>query len=103
MQYTLLRTDVFERQLSEIVRYIAISSGDADVALRYLDKIEDAVMKLAEFPYMGVKPQYNVLQRKGYRVLSVEKHLVFYKVHEHKKRVILYSVLDGRMEYQRLL
>ena len=103
MQYALLRTDVFERQLSEIARYIAISSGDADVALRYLDKIEDAVMQLAEFPYMGVKPKYNVLQRKGYRVLGVEKHLVFYKVHEQEKRVLLYAIIDGRREYWRLL
>ncbi|MBE6095425.1 MAG: type II toxin-antitoxin system RelE/ParE family toxin [Schwartzia succinivorans] len=103
MQYALLRTAVFERQLSEIVRYIAVSAGDAGVALRYLDKIEDAVMQLAEFPYMGVRPKYRVLQRKGYRVLSVEKHLVFYKVHEQEKRVILYAVIDGRREYRRLV
>lgn len=103
MSYALLRTGVFEHQLSEIVRYIAVSADDADIALRYLDKIEDAVKQLAEFPYMGVKPKYSVLQRRGYRVLSVEKHLVFYKVHEPKKRVILYAVIDGRREYRRLL
>ena len=103
MQYALFRTDSFERQLSELVRYIAVSAGDSNVALRYLDKIEDTVMQLAAFPYMGAKPKYNALQRKGYRVLSVEKHLVFYKVHEQKKRVILYAIIDGRREYRRLL
>ena len=103
MHYALLRTDVFERQLSNIVRYIAVSAGDADAALRYLGKIEDAVMQLADFPYMGVKPKYNVLQKRGYRVLGVEKHLVFYKVHEQKKRVILYAIIDGRREYWHLL
>ncbi len=103
MKYVLLRTDTFEKQLSEIIRYIAVSSNDVDIALRYLDKIEASVAQLATFPYKGVKPRYNVLQRKGYRVLSVEKHLVFYKVDEKEKTVTLYAVVDGRREYRRLV
>lgn len=103
MQYALLRTDTFEKQLSEIIRYIAISSNDANIALSYLNKIEMSVSQLEIFPYKGVMPRYNILQRKGYRVLSVEKHLVFYKVNEKEKVVVLYAVVDGRREYRRLV
>ena len=51
MQYALLRTDTFEKQLSEIIRYIAISSNDANIALSYLNKIEMSVSQLEIFPY----------------------------------------------------
>ena len=103
MKYRVIRTDKAQEQLREIIFYIAEDSGSVDIALDYLDKIEKAVMNLEEFPYAGVKPRYSILRKQGYLVLIVEKHLVFYKVDEEKKDVIIYAVMDGRREYQNLL
>ena len=48
-------------------------------------------------------PKYSVLKKQGYRVLIVEKHLVFYKVNEKDKTVIIYAIVDGRREYRNLI
>jgi toxin ParE1/3/4 len=103
MKYVLIRTDKADDQLSDIIHYIAADSGDVNIALAYLDKIETAVMLLEDFPYQGVQPRYSILRRQGYRVLIVERHLIFYKVDEAEKPVCVYAVMDGRREYRSLI
>jgi toxin ParE1/3/4 len=103
MKYVLIRTDKANDQLSDIIHYIAADSGDVNIALAYLDKIETAVMELEDFPYQGVQPRYSILRRQGYRVLIVERHLIFYKVNEAEKTVCVYAVMDGRREYRSLI
>ena len=103
MKYSIIRTDKAEEQLRDIIFYIAEDSGSVDVALGYLDKLEKAIMNLSDFPYVGVKPRYSILRKQGYLVLIVEKHMVFYKVDEEKKLVLIYAVVDSRREYQNLV
>lgn len=79
MKCNILRTDKAEEQLREIIFYIADDSGDVDIALGYLDKIETAINNLQEFPESGSTPRYSILKKQGYRVIIVERHLVFYK------------------------
>lgn len=103
MKYKVLRTDKAEEQIRDIVFYIAEDSGSVDIALGYLEKLEKAIMDLEISPYIGVKPRYSILRKQGYLILIVEKHLVFYKVDEEKKIVIIYSIVDGRREYKNLI
>ncbi len=101
--YKILRTDRAEDQLRNIIYYIADDSGSVDIALRYLDKIEQAINRLQELPNSGSIPRYSILKKQGYRVVIVEKHLVFYKVNEENKTVIIYAIVDGRREYKNLI
>ncbi len=103
MKYRILRTDKAEEQLREIIFYIADDSGSIDIALDYLGKIEKAICRLEDFPMSGSVPRYSILKKQEYRVLIVERHLVFYKVNEEKKEVILYAIVDGRREYKNLI
>ncbi|GFI28857.1 hypothetical protein IMSAGC013_00239 [Lachnospiraceae bacterium] len=103
MKYKIIRTDKAEEQLREIIFYIADDSGSTDIALKYLNKIENAINRLVDFPMSGSVPKYSVLKKQGYRVLIVEKHLVFYKVNEKDKTVIIYAIVDGRREYRNLI
>lgn len=103
MSYRILRTDKAEEQLREIIFYIAGDSGSVETALNYLDKLENAILKLEEFPYIGSEPRYLTLRRQGYRVLIVERHLAFYKVDEEQRTVVIYSIVDGRREYRNLI
>ncbi|NBH86743.1 type II toxin-antitoxin system RelE/ParE family toxin [bacterium C-53] len=103
MKYRIVRTDKADEQLREIIFYIADDSGSVDVALNYLDKIEKAINCLSDFPMSGSIPRYSILRKQGYRVLIVERHLVFYKVNEDEKVVTIYAVVDGRQEYKNLI
>lgn len=103
MKYKIVRTDKAEEQLREIIFYIADDSRSIDIALNYLDKIEKAIGRLEEFPMSGSILRYSILRKQGYRVLIVERHLVFYKINEDKKEVIIYTIVDGRREYRNLI
>ena len=103
MKYKIVRTDKADDQLREIIYYIADDSGSVDVALNYLGKIEKAIDCLKDFSMSGSLPKYSILRKQGYRVLIVERHLVFYKVNCNEKIVTVYAIVDGRREYKNLI
>jgi len=98
-----MRTDKAEDQLRDIIYYIADDSGSVETALKFLDKIEKSINRLKEFPNSGSVPRYSILKKQGFRVLIVENHLLFYKVNEENKIVIIYAIVDARREYQNLI
>ena len=61
------------------------------------------INRLKEFTNSGSIPRYSILKKQGYRVVNVEKHLIFYRVNEENKTVIVYAIVDGRREYQKYL
>lgn len=103
MKYEIVRTDQADEQLRNIIFYIADDSGSIDIALDYLGKIEKAVKRLEDFPLSGSIPRYSILRKQGYRVVVVERHLVFYKVNSDERVVTIYAIVDGRQEYKNLL
>ena len=76
---------------------------DIMAAFNYLDKIETGINRLEEFPMSGSNPKYSILRKQGYRVLIIERHLVFYKVNVSEKVVTIYAIVDGRREYRNLI
>lgn len=103
MKHKIIRTDKADEQLREIIFYIADDSGSIDIALNYLDKIQTAINRLEDFPFSGSIPKYSILRKQGYRVLIVERHLVFYKVNQNNRVVTIYAIIDGRQEYKNLI
>ena len=102
MKYRILRTDTADAHIHKIIMYIA-EKFDADIALKKLDEIESNIMLLADDPYLGEEPRYTLLKRQGYRVLVLEKDLVFYKVDDKKKTIMIYAVVDQRQDYINIL
>ena len=102
MRYKIVRTDTADASIRKIVLYIAQNFGN-EIALKKLDEIEERILRLGDEPYIGVDPRYPVLKRQGYRVLILEKDLVFYKVDEVKKEVVIYAVADQRQDYLNII
>ena len=102
MKYSIVRTDTADSGIRRIILYIAQNFG-ADVAMDKLDEIESGILALEDDPYLGTAPRYAVLRRKGYRVLILEKDLVFYKVNEEKCEVVIHAVVDQRQDYLNIL
>lgn len=102
MKYSIVRTDTADMQLRNIVLYVAENFG-TEIALKRLDELEDSIMKLQEYQDLGVSPAYPTLRRQGYKMLILEKDLVFYKVDEKRKRVIIYAVVDQRQDYLNII
>ncbi len=102
MKYRVIRTDTADAGIRRIILYIAQNFGNT-VALEKLDEIEDRILKLGDDPYIGTDPHYLVLKRQGYKVLILEKDLVFYKIDGENKNVIVYAVVDQRQDYLNII
>lgn len=101
--YEVVRTATMERQLRNEVFYLRDVSGSAAPALGLLDRLEQASGQLSQFPRMGVVPRTPSLARRGYRMLVIERYLLFYKVDDAAHRVILHGIFHQRQEYEGLL
>ena len=98
MKSEVLRTDTADAGIRRIILYVAQNFGN-NVALKKLDEIEGRISILEDDPYIGTDPKYPVLKRQGYKVLVLEKYLVFYKIDEDNKKVTIYAVVDQRQDY----
>ncbi len=101
--YQIIRTEKADNQFKDLLYYIADDSGDIEIALNYLNKFVKAIMRLSDFPDSGSVPRYATLKKQGFRVLTLDKILVFYKTDHIHKVVIIYAIADGRQEYLNLI
>ena len=102
MKYEIVRTETADACMRKIILYVAQNFGNR-VALEKLDHIEKRILELADKPYIGTDPNYLVLKRQGYKVLVLKKDLVFYKIDEENKKVIIYAVVDQRQDYLNII
>ena len=102
LKYNIVRTDTADAGIRKIILYMAQNFGN-DVALEELDEIENGILRLRDNPYIGTTPIYTVLKRQGYKVLILEKDLVFYKIDEANKEVVIYAVVDQRQDYLNII
>ena len=102
VSYQIFRTAKADEQLRDIVLYRAELAGN-DAALTFLDRLEQEIDCLSDFPESGAPPRYGALRARGYRVLIAEKQPVFYKVDQEHQAVITYVVVDGRRDYLNLI
>lgn len=102
MHYHVIRTDVADSQIRSIILYVAEKFGK-EVALQKLDDLEKGIFALADNPNIGAEPKYLVLKRQGYKVLILEKNLVFYKINESRKEIIIYVVVDQKRDYLNII
>ena len=102
MKYKVIRTETADAHIRKIILYVA-ENFRSEVALKKLEELEQCILDLGNHPFVGLEPRYLVLKRQGYKVLVLEKNLVFYKVNEDKKEVIIYAVVDQRQDYLNII
>ena len=98
MKYKVIRTDTADALIRNIVLYIAEKFGN-ETALEKLNDLEASILTLGDNPYIGTEPRYTVLKRQGYKVLILEKDLVFYKIDDERKVITVYAAVDQRQDY----
>ena len=102
MEYSIIRTDKFNDQLTDIVMYIS-STFSKKEAIEYLDYLEKQINNLKEYPLIGVVPRYQPISKQGYRALICKQNIVFYKINEDKKEIILHIVVSSKRNYINLI
>jgi addiction module RelE/StbE family toxin len=98
-KYRIEYLPIAEQDLTNIIEYITLDSPQS--ALKLLDEIDESILKLEDFPYMGINPRDTRLQRLKYRILVVSNYLVFYVVKDDY--VEIRRILHGKRKYQFIL
>ena len=100
MTYNIIFSTRSIDDLNNILNYIA-ETNSPQIALKYVDNIEQTINKLKSFPQMGKLAIPRTLQLQGFRVLTIDSHLIYYKVFEKDQTIKIYTVKHGR-EKQKL-
>jgi toxin ParE1/3/4 len=93
-------TEAAEQDLTEIIEYI--SSDNPSAALKLADKIDESIVKLEDFPQIGVIPKNRRLVRRGYRMLIIDNYLVFYVIMDDET-VEIRRIISDKRDYEFLL
>ena len=90
---------IAENDIIEIIDYI--SKDNPNAALRLIDKIDDRINELSNFPEIGKKPNDRRLQKLGYRILVIDNYLIFYVI--KNEEIEIRRILHGKRKYEFLL
>ncbi len=99
-KYKIYITEAAEQDLAEIIEYIA--SDNTVAAVKLADQIDESIGRLEDFPLIGVIPKNRRLERRGYRMIVIENHLVFYVLLDDET-VEIRRIISGKRNYKFLL
>ena len=102
-QYEVKITEPAQRQLQEIVRYIAEDLQEKRTALRMLDTLEKEILSLSTLPNRVALTEEEPWHSAGIRKLSVKNYLVYFWVDEEQKKVQITAVVYGRRDQRAAL
>ena len=101
MTIEVLLTDDAVDDLQDIADYLTATES-TDVANRVVGKIEEAYLRLAEFPHRGPIPhELSELGMRDFRQVLFKPCRVIYEVAED--RAVVYVIADGRRDMRTLL
>lgn len=72
-------------------------------AVRIKNKIVKSAKQIQAMPYIGVTVPDEKMAKSGFRMMVIEKYLMFYKVFEDEKNVVIYRILNGKTNYPSLM
>ena len=102
MSYKIIRTDKFNDQLTDIIMYIRDTFSKKE-AVDYLNYLETIMNNLKDFPCIGVVPRYQAIAKQGYRAIICKQNILFYKINEETKEIILNIIVSSKRNYINLI
>lgn len=89
--------------LDSIFHYISNTLYAPQSAKNLMQKIEKSILNLSDYPFMSPLIDDKLLSRKGLRKLVIDDYIVIYKVLKNSCVVIIYRVLNGKIDYINLM
>ena len=103
MKYAVNLSDEANADLREIFRYIAIHLQSPENAVGQLQRLEQHIRGLDEFPYRFREYEKGVWKQRGLRVMPVDRYCVFYIPNDTTKTVTIIRVMYGGRNIARWL
>ena len=101
--YEVKLTGKAQRQLQEIVRYIAEDLQEPATAARMLASMEKEIMSLSALPNRVALTTEEPWHSAGIHKLPVKNYLVYFWVDEPRKKVQITAIVYGRRDQRSVL
>src|SRR5690554_7353746 len=98
-KYRIQYLPVAQQDLIDILKYI--SKDNPSAALKLIDKIDEMIFKLEDFPLIEITPKNLRLKALNYKMLIVDNYLVFYVLKDDV--VEIRRIIHGKRKYQFLI
>ena len=91
------------QDMAEIIRYISHDLDNKTAATALSENLISSAERLCDFPY--AYPVYQPIRplNNEYRKCVVQNYLMFYTVDESKKKVVVYRVIYGKRDVEKLI
>lgn len=96
--YEIKITSQAQEQMAEIIDYISHELFAPDAANYLLDKMENSIMALAEFPERYQLIDEEPWRTEGIRKIVVNNFLVYYWINQAEKKVHVTAVIYSKRE-----
>lgn len=103
MAYKITISNAANKDLNEIIDYIASHLLNSIAAKALLDDIEDKYGQLKEFPYMFERSNDKILNEKGYRKIVVKNYVVLYLIDESNKEINIMRFFYCGQKYEKYI
>ena len=101
-EYALEYLPAAVNDLTEIVStYLMLEYEEG--AKRIKNKLMKSTKRIQFMPYSGTVVLDKKMAQFGFRMVVIEKYLMFYKVFEEDKKVVIYRILNGKTNYPALM
>ena len=101
MVYEVIISESAERDIDEILTYMTVKLANPQAAIDWADELEIRYSELSKYPLMYGKSANETLGRIGYRCFVVKNYIVFYRVDEMERKVIILRIFYGRQDYEK--
>ncbi len=96
-KFSIFYTSIFESDIDKIINYIAEDNPVAAYGL--IDKFQNSISILSDFPFKRTIPNNAQLRLKGIRILIIDNYIIFYRPDENSKTVSVLRVLSSYQNY----
>lgn len=97
--YKILVSESYQRDLQNIIYYISHNFDAPYSALELLNEIEKTISRLTTVPYCYSLVEDSYLRLKEFRKCLVKNYIIFYKIHEQSKTIMIHRILHGRQNW----
>lgn len=102
-QYSVEITAFAQKQMQEVVHYIAVELQSSEAAFHMLDTLEAAAASLERLPNRIALTQEEPWRSQGVHRMSVKSFLIYFWIDEAAKRVQITAVIYGKRDQARQL
>ena len=103
MEYRVEVSASADRDVDEILTYIAGNLANPSAASRFADDLDKKYAELESHPYIFELSRNDYLAKMGYHRFIVGNYVALYRIEEEKHLVVIARIFYGKREYEKCI